>query len=247
MGIVRLALVVIGGWCVLHAMAATAVSGASAAGGKPNIVFIISDDQTFEGVGAYGNIEVKTPAIDRLAGRGAVFTHVYNMGSYSAAVCIASRTMLNTGQYVWRAQKLKLGQEREGMWSRRMSRAGYRTYMTGKWHVPIEPERVFDVVRTPRGGMPKSGPEAYNRPMDNEPDVWSPYDTSRGGFWTGGKHWSEVVADEAQVMLTEAAGRPEPFFMYIAFNAPHDPRQSPKEFVDMYPAKDIQVPPNFQP
>ena len=68
-----------------------------------------------------------------------------------------------------------------------------------------------------------------------------------GGFWEGGKHWSEVVGDDATDFLGMAKESDNPFFMYIAFNAPHDPRQSPKEYVDRYPLDRIEMPKNFLP
>ena len=87
----------------------------------------------------------------------------------------------------------------------------------------------------------------YNRPVENEMDVWSPYERSFGGFWEGGKHWSEVLADDATDFLENTGKSEKPFFMYLAFNAPHDPRQSPKRFVDMYPREEIEVPASYMP
>lgn len=218
---------------------------------KPNVLFLFADDQTFHSLRAVGNDEIQTPNLDRLARSGTTFSHAYNMGSWSGAVCVASRTMLNTGRFLWHAEKVYATSEKEReagrFWSEYMKGAGYRTYMTGKWHVRASAEKAFDVARNVRGGMPNQTPEGYNRPLPGQPDPWSPYDTRFEGFWKGGKHWSEVVADDATDYLEEASKRAEPFFMYIAFNAPHDPRQSPKSFVDRYPADKIQVPENFQP
>ncbi len=84
-------------------------------------------------------------------------------------------------------------------------------------------------------------------PLPGQPDPWSPSDPKFGGFWQGGKHWTEVVGDDTVGFLGEASKSEKPFFMYIAFNAPHDPRQSPKEYVDRYPLDRIQVPENFLP
>ena len=72
---------------------------------QPNIVFIFADDQSYNMVHAFGNKELKTPSLDKLVNEGAAFTHTYNMGSWTGAVCVASRAMLNTGQFIWRAQK----------------------------------------------------------------------------------------------------------------------------------------------
>jgi arylsulfatase A-like enzyme len=93
--------------------------------------------------------------------------------------------------------------------------------------------------------MPKSVPEAYNRPLSHEDTTWLPWHTKYGGFWEGGKHWSEVVGDNAIDYLDMAKKSENPFFMYLAFNAPHDPRQSPKKYVDMYPLENVAIPESY--
>lgn len=226
---------------------------------KPNILFIFADDQCFDTVGALGLTDIDTPNLDRLVERGTTFTSAYNMGSWSGAVCVASRHMLNTGAFVWHAEKISENLnakapkndlwpdfQKEGlMWSQLMKKGGYDTYFTGKWHVKAQPEAIFDVAGHVRGGMPKQTPTGYNRPFQGVPDPWSPYDPQFGGFWEGGKHWSEVVADDSAEFFATAKESENPFFMYVAFNAPHDPRQAPKEFIDRYPLDRIEVPANF--
>jgi choline-sulfatase len=217
---------------------------------KPNILFIFADDQCYETIHALGDPEVKTPNLDRLARSGVTFSNAYNMGSWTGAVCVASRTMLNTGRFVWRARHANLPEimSREQSWSQLLHNAGYETYMTGKWHVGgLKTPTVFDHVIHERPGMPNQTPEGYQRPIEGQPDKWSPCDPKFGGFWKDGKHWSEVLGDDATEFLQQAAARDRPFFMYLAFNAPHDPRQSPKRFVDMYPQEQIDVPENFLP
>ncbi len=225
---------------------------AAAAKDKPNILFLFADDQTYEALHAMGCDELQTPNLDRLVRRGTTFTHAYNMGAWHGAVCVASRTMLNTGRFLWHARDIepKLADEVKAgrFWSQYMKSAGYDTYMSGKWHIKkIDPADVFDVVRDVRPGMPNQTPEGYNRPIEGKPDKWSPYDKKFGGYWKGGKHWSEVLGDHGVDFLERAAGRDNPFFMYLAFNAPHDPRQSPKEYVDKYPLDKVKVPENFLP
>lgn len=218
---------------------------------KPNILFIFADDQAFDTLQIAGNDEIRTPHLDRLAKRGVRFTHAYNQGSWSGAVCVASRTMLNTGRFLWHADAVYRSAEKERQagrfWSEYMKAAGYDTYMTGKWHVPADAAKAFQFTAHIRGGMPNQTPAGYNRPLEGQPDPWSPSDPKFGGFWAGGKHWSEVVAEDAVGFLQQAADRENPFFMYIAFNAPHDPRQSPQEFVDMYPLGNVAVPESFVP
>ncbi|HYW79409.1 MAG TPA: sulfatase-like hydrolase/transferase [Thermoguttaceae bacterium] len=239
------------------AIAAVALSAfasttcAQSPGKQPNILFIFADDQCFDTLNAMGNHEVETPNLDRLVNSGVTFTHAYNMGSWSGAVCLASRAMLNTGRFLWHANRVAKSAEKEReagrFWSEHLKSAGYETYMTGKWHVSANTEKAFDFVTHVRGGMPQQTPEGYNRPIVGQPDPWSPFDPSFGGYWEGGKHWSEVLGDDATGFLAQAAGHDKPFFMYLAFNAPHDPRQSPKEYVDKYPLDKIAVPKSFMP
>lgn len=157
-------------------------------------------------------------------------------------------------------------------WGRLLQKQGYDTYMTGKWHVQAPAEVVFKESRHIRPGMPgdrreelgpaqkkwreESGdmkdwndymPLGYGRPLGSDDIEWQPTDTLQGGFWEGGKHWSEVVRDDALDFIGEASKKDTPFFMYLAFNAPHDPRQSPQQFIDRYPLEDISLPDNFLP
>lgn len=218
---------------------------------RPNVVFLFADDMTYAAIHELGNLEIQTPHLDRLVKSGTTFTHAYNMGGYHGAVCVASRTMLATGRFIWPARELdKRMKEQEDvgpLWSERLHVAGYETYLTGKWHVSTPAERRFDHVAHVRAGMPPTVPESYNRPLAGQPDSWSPSDPKFKGFWEGGKHWSEVVADDAIGFLDDAAKREKPFFMYVAFNAPHDPRQSPQSFVDRYPLAKIELPKSFLP
>lgn len=218
---------------------------------KPNILFIFADDLCYETIGAYGLLDIDTPHLDRLVEDGVSFTHAYNMGAWSGAVCQASRSMLNSGRFLWSARRADFKQmvDDRQMWSQRLGDAGYRTYISGKWHVSTSPEKIFEVAKHVRGGMPDQTPAGYNRPKD-EADYeagWKPWDTKNGGFWEGGKHWSEVLADDSIEFLTQAAEDDQPFFMYLAFNAAHDPRQAPKAYVDRYPLERIQVPENMLP
>lgn len=218
---------------------------------KPNVLFIFADDLTYEAIRAFGHTDIDTPNLDRLAKQGTTFTHAYNMGSWSGAVCVASRTMLITGRQVWDANRIynETDKEREAgvLWPQLLQKAGYETYFTGKWHIRTDATKAFQVANHVRAGMPNTVEASYNRPLPGQKDPWSPYDKSVGGFWEGGKHWSEVVADDATDYLKQAKQSRKPFFMYLAFNAPHDPRQAPKEFVDRYPPRRIQMPQSFLP
>ncbi|PWJ57986.1 arylsulfatase A-like enzyme [Dyadobacter jejuensis] len=245
---------------------------------KPNIVYLFTDDLTYRAIHSLGNKQVKTPNIDQLASSGAIFSHAYNMGSWSGAVCTASRSMLISGMSVWRTNEHRKlwhkndPQARDNTWPKLMEKAGYDTYMTGKWHVDIPADSVFMKTKHIRHGMPadaydhakmanlyetevKTGkktfneimPNGYNRPLSRSDESWSASDSSKGGFWEGGKHWSEVVTDDALGFIDEASKKDKPFFMYLAFNAAHDPRQAPQAYLDMYPVDSIEIPESFQP
>ncbi|MFT3704746.1 MAG: sulfatase-like hydrolase/transferase [Agriterribacter sp.] len=242
---------------------------------KPNIVFIITDDQTYTAIHALGNKEIITPNIDKLVKMGTSFTNAHNMGAWHGAVCVASRAMLLSGRTVWRAKDITAswakGDSIEKTWGQLMQQGGYTTYMTGKWHVDASPEKVFNVVKDVKPGMAedywhlmtvdtpsteeiKQGktiqyhmPVGYNRPLNEDDHSWSPYDTSFGGYWQGGKHWSLVLKDDALSFIETAKKKDEPFFMYIASNAPHDPRQAPKEYLEQYDLNNITLPKSWLP
>lgn len=228
------------------------LTGFLAAAEKPNLLFIFADDMTWKAVDALSEEDIDTPNLDRLVERGTAFTHAYNSGAWHGAVCVASRTMLNTGVQLWRAHAAENHLKRDfaskrRFWSQRLADAGYRTCFSGKWHVQVKVDEVFDSaeVHHVRPGMPKSRPSAYERPIEGQPDPWDPADRSLGGFWAGGKHWSEIVADDFERFMDSEDERP--WFMYLAFNAPHDPRQSPQEFLDLYPIDRVKLPANFLP
>ena len=133
----------------------------AAAQGKPNILLILSDDQSYETVRALGHTDIDTPNLDRLAGRGTTFTHAYNMGSWSPAVCVASRGMLITGRTLWRANapanSAEALREAGRLWPQRMAAVGYETYFTGKWHIRTDAAQCFDHSVNIRGGIGRRG------------------------------------------------------------------------------------------
>jgi len=245
----------------------------------PNIVFIFTDDQTYSSIGALGNDEIHTPHLDALVNKGVTFTHAYNMGGWNGAICMASRAMIVSGRYIWDAHRHKeLWRQGDRLamsqtWGQLMKEHGYKTYMSGKWHVDISADEVWDTVRHVRPGMPQDAfvadynynanrirkryneggdikevmPIGYSRPTDEHDNNWVASDTAHGGYWQGGLHWSEVLKKDALDFIKDAGQQEDPFFMYLAFNAPHDPRQAPQEYLDMYPLEDISVPESFLP
>jgi arylsulfatase A-like enzyme len=238
----------------LGAFSLTGAYGARAMGQesvKPNILFVFADDMTFDAIRELGNGEAITPNLDRLVKRGVSFTNCYNQGGWHGAICVASRTMLLTGRFLWNARdtERKLEQECEDgrLWPQYLERAGYNTYMSGKWHIKCDAEKAFQNIGHVRPGMPPDVEVQYDRPKDVVPDPYDPTDPELGGHFTGGKHWSEALGDDGIGFLQDAAKQDAPFFMYLAFNAPHDPRQSPQEYLDMHPLDSISIPENYQP
>lgn len=251
---------------------------------KPNFLFIITDDQSFQAIHAMGNEMINTPNMDKLCEEGVVFTHCFNQGSWSGAVCVASRTMLNTGRTLYNAPKnrdylpwsngIKDGEKEEvKTWGQSFKEAGYETFLTGKWHnSSLAALRSFDQAKAIGKGMYEtydknhSTKDAYSRPSNGK---WTPWDKAYTGHWTPSvsdfvydengkasvgkaykenKHTSELFADHAiEFLETTAKEGAKPFFMYVSFNAPHDPRQSPKEYIEMYDKEKIPIPKNFLP
>src|SRR5690349_2180713 len=98
--IVMLAIIV--GLLWPHAMLRALAEEGVAPGKRPNILLILADDQRWDTIGALGNPQIRTPNLDRLVARGFHFTNAYCMGTMIGAVCLPSRTMLITGQSLWR-------------------------------------------------------------------------------------------------------------------------------------------------
>lgn len=227
--------------------------GVAYGGDKPlNILFILTDDQATDTIGAHGNERIATPSIDRLADAGMSFTHVFNQGSWSGAVCAPSRRMINTGRYLYHTgmgpQEDKQGADAGNykLFGEVFREAGYNTFMTGKWHLPMPVfERSFTHGKAVfKGGMSnlKSGGQWSADFVD--------YDLAAEGeakyrAYKGDKHTSEMIADAAVDFLGSDNADAKPFMMYVAFLAPHDPRQSPDEYVEKYPAQSIDLPESF--
>lgn len=178
----------------------------------------------------------------------------------------------NSKYLPWREpEQLKTTQEAK-LWGETLGEAGYDTFITGKWHnSDYALLKCFKEGSAVGAGFYESRDEQdknntqYGRPNGGK---WVPYDNRLGGHWSPGvkdivsengekktgkkyyasRHTSELFADNAVDYLASRSGKAEnPFFMYVAFNAPHDPRQSPKEFLDMYPRDKIKIPANYIP
>lgn len=225
---------------------------------KPDILFLFVDDMTYDGIAALGKRDVITPNLDRIVNEGVNFSNTYNMGGWNGALSMASRTQLMTGKFLWNAyaeqtkDKFKTLIKEEQTLPQVIASGGYKSYHTGKWHVTgVDPANIYDEVEAVRPGMPgdnqKTTRIGYNRPQSPEDTSWQPWDKSMGGYWQGGKHWSEVQADLIIDYMERNKESDQPLFMTCAFNAPHDPRQSPEGYTDKYPIEKIAIPESFQP
>ncbi|MBN1582256.1 MAG: sulfatase-like hydrolase/transferase [Anaerolineae bacterium] len=227
---------------------------------RPNILFFFTDDQRFDTLGALGNQAISTPTMDSWIHQGTTFTHAHIMGGTSGAVCMPSRAMLMTGRTLFHL-------EREGqaipaahvLLGETLRRAGYRTFGTGKWHngPPSYARSFTDGAEIFFGGME----DHWNVPAcDFDPTgrydlacpiVKDPYYSNevtyrRCDHVTAGKHSSELFC-EAAIDFLDGYDAGAPFFMYLSFMAPHDPRTMPKTYLDMYDPDAIALPPNFMP
>jgi arylsulfatase A-like enzyme len=244
---------------VANAGRATPPAG-PASGDRPNFLFLIADDLMFRTIRAINNPETHTPNLDRLARSGCHFTHCFHQGSWTGAVCVASRTMLNTGLTAFQAQHALPADQSAGVpvWGQTLREHGYDTFITGKWHLDaVSLQRSFAKMGPVGPGFLNSTPDMYNRPAPG--NTWSPSNRELKGHWLHRELWfgeqpdriehsSSLYADAAvRYLKGNHGGAKTPFFMYVAFNAPHDPRQAPEEFLRMYPLESIQVPPNFLP
>jgi arylsulfatase A-like enzyme len=201
----------------------------------PNILFLFADDHRADAVGAHGNPSIVTPAIDSLAARGFSFRNNYCMGSHHGAVCAPSRAMLMSG--------LDLFSIREDLSGTRtlpmvLGEAGYQTFATGKWH---NGEASFAASFQSGGNVFFGGMCAHTDVLvRNKPAGGELTDKRVGDAFS-----SELFADAAIDFLESGRDPERPFFLYVSFSAPHDPRQPPSVWRQHYYAKRPRLPYNW--
>ncbi len=228
-------------------------------GRRPNIVFFFTDDQRFDTIRALGNPLIHTPTMDRWVREGTSFTFAHIMGGSVPAVCMPSRAMLMTGRTLFHLERQGQSIPQEHvMLGELLRQAGYETFGTGKWHNGSDAyARSFSAgAEIFFGGMD----DHWNVPAcdfdptgryEARPFVRDPWYSNKVSYRQcdhirPGKHSSELFADAAIEFLRHYRGE-RPFFMYISFMAPHDPRTMPREYLEMYDPRDIPLPPNFMP
>ena len=202
----------------------------------PNILLVFADDQRADTIGAWRNPFIETPNIDGLAARGMSFRRTYCMGSMHGAVCVPSRAMLHTGRDYHGLDTHNF----EGCRTlgEVLGSAGYTTFATGKWHNGKQAfQRSFQAGRAVMfSGMSNHREVPLTDMQDGE------FQNQR----TGDGHSSEIFADAAIEFLLDQDSE-VPFFCYLAFTAPHDPRDPPRPFAERYYDERPPLPRNLLP
>ena len=223
------------------------LSGWGSASAKPNIVIVMADDMGYSDIGCYGG-EIRTPNLDRLAANGLRFTQFYNAGR-----CCPTRASLLTGLYAHQAGIGHMTSENEqlrfdlgypgyrGYLNRScvtiaeaLKPAGYKTLMTGKWHVgtfegmwPVDRgfEQYYGIVR---------GASNFFRPAPEKLLV-----RNRERIVPGEDYYTtDAFTDHAIEFVREAERNDiQPFFLYLAYTAPHWPLHAWPEDVQKYRGK----------
>lgn len=215
--------------------AAGGAQGQPASARKPNILLILADDLGYGDLSAYGARDMRTPNIDALIGSGMRFDRFYA----NSPVCSPTRAALLTGRYpdlvgvpgVIRTHP-------ENSWGylspeavllpRTLKKAGYHTALVGKWHLGLETpnrplERGFDHFHGFLGDMMDDYSD-HRRHGINYMRLGAKKIDPRG-------HATDLFTRWAVDYLRGRTGKQEPFFLYLAYNAPHTPIQPPKEWL----------------
>ena len=238
---------------------------------KPNVLLIYTDDHRYSGIHELAGEAVKTPNIDALAKEGIIFTNTYLMGAYNGGTCMPSRAQLLTGRNLFNLKGIgRVIPKEHKTIGETFQSEGYNAHFVGKWHQDNQSlGRMFtsggsvmsrgiyltDHYRMPLWDWRADGKykkdEAYifvydkkgnivKRAVDKS-EVRGPINNEHNG-----PHTSEIYADEAIDFISEN-NKEKPFFMYLAFHAPHDPRQAPKKYKDMYPEDKMELLPSYMP
>lgn len=203
---------------------------------KPNVLFIFADDQRADALGASGNTYIRTPNIDSLATRGVRFTNNYVMGGHHGAICAPSRAMLMSGKSLFHVYDRLKGVTTMPMY---FNKFGYKTFGTGKWH--NEPEAFEASFQQGKNVFIGGMSDHFNVPsQDLGPDGKLGEKVKKG-------YSTDLFADAAIGYINDYAegNKENPFFCYVAFTAPHDPRSPRTDYIGMYPPETIPVPGNF--
>jgi len=209
-------------------------ANAAIASERPNILFIVSDDQVHSALGIAGDTRLQTPNLDRLAREGLRFTHAF----VPLPICTPSRAAFLTGRFGSSNGVQFFGDkihENIVTWPQTMARNGYQTAMTGKWH-NVRDGDYYGFEWTGNVFIAGMGPFT-DQPMiqkfGEKPQLVKGNTT-------------ELYTDTALRFLDER-DRDRPFFLYVAHQAPHDPRVPVPHYTDLYDPALMPLPPNFRP
>jgi len=212
-----------------------ASSLAGAANTKPNIVYIVADDLGWKDVGFNGCTDIKTPNLDKLAENGAKFSQFY-----AQPMCTPTRAALMTGRYPFRygLQTIVIPgpagyglATNEWLLPQALKDAGYNTAIIGKWHLGHGDTKYWPKQR---------GFDYQYGAMIGELDYYTHSDAGVLDWFRNNKpvhekgYTTQLLGDDAVKYINEQSPD-KPFYLYLAFNAPHTPYQAPKDYVDRYP------------
>lgn len=186
---------------------------------SPNVLFILVDDLRPDCLGALGHPVVKTPNLDRLVESGFHFRNAYCLGSNVPAVCTPSRNMILSGQAYFRGWKNNLAPGEGPNFADTMKRAGYITYRHGK---------KANVARL------------LNARFDHN-HVLADDQKERSTGYPG-----KTITDET-IQFLKTRPQDKPFFAFLEYEAPHDPRIAAPEFRKLYQEDRIPLPKNYRP
>ncbi|MBE0542723.1 MAG: sulfatase-like hydrolase/transferase [Verrucomicrobia bacterium] len=219
-------------YCLLGALLVIAVFGGghAAESRQANILFILADDLGYSDLGCYGATDIRTPNLDRLARQGVRLTDFYANG----VVCTPTRCALMTGRYPQRIGGLEgsippgrrhLGlPAQEKTIAQMLREAGYATAMSGKWHLGYTEDRAPNAHGFERFfGLLSSNHDYFtHRENNGQADLYlNTVPVVMEGYST------YLIKQHALEFL--AAMKDRPFFLYVAFNAPHWPMQGPDD------------------
>ena len=212
-----------------------------AAEAKPNIVFVITDDQGYGDLGCTGNPIIQTPNLDALAAESSQLTdyHVAPTCSPTPAALLTGHWTDRTG--VWHTVNGRsMLRENEITLGQLLKNHGYATGMFGKWHLgdnfPYRAEdRGFTEVYRHGGGGVGQTPDLWDNAYFDGHYFHNGNIVAARGFCT------DVFFEQARRFIRECAQRRQPFLAYIAPNAPHGPLHAPQEYLDLYAGQDKAI------
>ena len=230
------------GWILLAmSCCGAAESGPTLAGRRPNIILILSDDQGYGDLGRNGNKVLQTPCLDRLYDEGVRFENFY-----VSQTCAPTRAAIMTGMHEFKSGVTHTVFERERMSlksttiAQMLQSAGYATGIFGKWHLGDEEayqpgKRGFDEVFIHGGGgIGQTFPGSCGDAPGNT--YFDPVIKHNGIFEKTHGFCTDVFFSQAMKWVESVKG-PEPFFLYLALNAPHVPLSCPPKYEAPYKGK----------